>query len=100
MFAVSIITDVSAGLESTFEEIQILAQDCKYKDCTHTTEDGCAVLDAVRDGRIDRSSYDNYIKMEKERAHFESTVAERRKKDKEFGKYMKNYKKDMKKNRP
>ena len=37
--------------------------------------------------------------MEREKAHFESTVAERRKKDKEFGKMMKNYKKDMKKNK-
>jgi ribosome biogenesis GTPase len=37
--------------------------------------------------------------MEREKAHFESTSEERRKKDKEFGKVMKNYKKDMKKNK-
>lgn len=94
------IADSTGGLEATFDMILQLAGDCRFKDCTHTTEDGCAVLDAVMDGRIDRSSYDNYLKMEKERAHFESSVSERRKKDKEFGKYMKNYKKDMKKNRP
>jgi ribosome biogenesis GTPase len=48
---------------------------------------------------MDTDSYENYLKMEREKAHFESTLAERRKKDKEFGKIMNNYKKDMKKNR-
>lgn len=50
-------------------------------------------------GEIDKASYENYLKLEREKAHFESTAEERRKKDKEFGKFMKNYKKDMKKNK-
>ena len=50
-------------------------------------------------GEIDEASYDNYLKMEKERAYFESTIAERRKKDKDFGKMLKNYKKDRHKNK-
>jgi len=60
---------------------------------------GCAVLEAVENGEIDNASYENYLRMEREKAHFESTVAERRKKDKEFGKIMKNYKKDLNRNR-
>lgn len=44
-----------------------------------------------------RDSYENYLKMEKEKAHYESSVAERRKKDKDFGKLRKNYKKNMNK---
>jgi ribosome biogenesis GTPase / thiamine phosphate phosphatase len=51
------------------------------------------VLEAVDNGEIDKASYENFLKMEKEKAHFESTLAERRRKDKEFGKIMKNYKK-------
>jgi len=87
------ITDTSIGLETTFDEIVRLSHKCKFKDCTHTNEIGCAVLEAVKKGEIEESSYENYLRLEREKAHFESTVAERRKKDKDFGKMMKNYKK-------
>lgn len=93
------IADSSNGLSLTFDSIVSLSQQCKFKDCTHTTETGCAVLEAVESGHIDSASYENYLRMEREKAHFESTVVERRRKDKEFGKIMKNYHKDMKKNR-
>ena len=87
------IADSTDGLEITFDRIVWLSENCKFIDCTHTNEVGCFVLEAVEKGEIDEASYQNYLKMEREKAHFESTVAERRKKDKEFGKIMKNYKK-------
>ena len=87
------ITDSADGLEVTFETIAELSKSCKFKDCTHTTELGCAVLAAVEKGDVDELTYENYQKMEREKKHFESTVAEKRKKDKDFGKMMKNYKK-------
>jgi len=93
------IADTASGLEITFDKIFQLSQYCRFKDCTHTNEIGCMVIEAVEKGEIDPSSYANYLKMEKEKAHFESTVAERREKDKEFGKILKNYKKDIKKNK-
>jgi ribosome biogenesis GTPase len=89
------IADSASGLEITFDTIVGFAQNCKFKDCTHTSETGCAVLDAVENGEIDNASYENYLKMEKEKAYFESTVVERRKNDKKFGKLLKRYKKDM-----
>lgn len=92
------IADSADGLETTFDQIFSLSKQCKFKDCTHTSETGCAVLDAVEAGEIDKASYENFRKMEKEKAHFESSLAERRKKEKQFGKIYKNYKKDMKKN--
>lgn len=91
------ITDTSNGLETTFDKIISLSENCKFKDCTHTNEVGCSVLEAVENGEIEKNSYENYLKLEREKAHFESTVAEKRKKDKEFGKMQKNYKKDMNK---
>jgi ribosome biogenesis GTPase / thiamine phosphate phosphatase len=91
------IADAAGGLEITFDLIIRFSQKCKFKDCTHTGEVGCAVLDAVEKGEIDQASYENYLKMEREKAHFESTVSERRQKDREFGKMLKNYKKDLKK---
>ena len=93
------IVDTAYGLETTFDIIFSLSQNCKFKDCTHTNEIGCTVLEAVEKGVIDKSSYENYLKMEREKTHFESSVVERRKNDKDFGKMVKNYKKDMNKNK-
>ncbi|TXN37171.1 ribosome small subunit-dependent GTPase A [Flagellimonas hymeniacidonis] len=86
------ITDSSSGIEITFDDIVKLSNHCKFKDCTHTTEIGCAVVEALEKGDIDHDSYENYLKMEREKVHFESTVAQRRKKDKDFGKMIKQFK--------
>lgn len=95
------IADAGEGLEATFDTIMELSEHCRFKDCTHTTEQGCAVLDAIEKGELEESAYQNYLKMEREKEHFESTIAERRKRDKQFGKILKDYyKKDVKQNRP
>jgi len=93
------IADSTNGLEITFDMLIRISKNCKFKDCTHTNETDCAVLEAVEKGEIDSASFDNFMKMEKEKAHFESSVVERRKRDKDFGKIIKNYKKDIKKNK-
>lgn len=93
------IADSGGGLEMTFEAIIRLSRDCKFNDCTHTKEIGCAVLASVENGELDENTYENYLKMEREKKHFESTVAERRKKDKEFGKMVKNIKKGKRLNK-
>lgn len=91
------IADSEGGLETTFDMIVTLSRLCKFKNCTHTSETGCSVIEAVEKGEMDRASYENYLRMEREKAFFESTVAERRRKEKIFGKILKNYKKDIKK---
>jgi ribosome biogenesis GTPase len=93
------IVDTTYGLETTFDIIFSLSQNCKFKDCSHTNETGCSILKALENREIDQSSYENYLKMEREKTHFESSVVERRKKDKDFGKMIKNYKKDMNANK-
>lgn len=93
------ITDSSNGIEITFDEIARLSQSCKFKDCSHINEKGCAILEAVENGEIDSDSYDNFQKMQREKTHFESSVAERRKKDKDFGKMIKSVLKDHKRNK-
>ena len=93
------IVDSTDGLEITFETIVKLSKECKFKDCSHTTEIDCAVKSALESGKIDKSSYENYLKMEREKDHYESTVAERRKKDKDFGKMVKNYIKNKNQNK-
>ena len=91
------ITDASGGFEVTFDYVSKLAQDCKYNDCTHTNEDACAVLAALENNELNPESYENFLKMEKERLHFESNAQERKKKGKDLGKLIKNMKKRNKK---
>ena len=93
------ITNISDGLEMTFDELLNLAQDCKYSDCTHTNEKGCAVLNAIENEELDADSYTNFIKMEKEKMHYDSDARERKKKDKDFGKMIKSVKKQRKNNK-
>lgn len=89
------IADATGGLETTFDRIISYSGQCKFSDCTHTSQTGCAVIEAVERGDIDMATYQNYLKMEREKAHFDLTVSEKRKKEKEFGKMMKNFKNDI-----
>ncbi len=91
------VADSDGGLEITFDLITSLGKNCRFKNCTHTNELGCSVLKAVEIGEIDNDSYENFIKLEREKAFFDSTVIDRKKREKEFGRMMKNYKKDIKK---
>jgi ribosome biogenesis GTPase len=91
------IADSTEGLKATFDRIYELSGRCKFSDCTHTSETGCAVIEAVENGELDKDSYANYLKMQREKDYFESTVAERRRKEKILGKIIKDYlKKDHK----
>ena len=90
------ISDASSGLKITFDMILELSGNCKFNDCKHINEKGCAVLDALENGAIDVDSYENFQKMERERQHFESSIEEKRQKDKDFGKMIKNVKKQRK----
>ncbi len=92
-------TDNAEGIKTTFQEIHDISSKCKFPDCNHINETGCAVIEALNNGTIDHESYDNYQKIQKEQERFQTSVAEKRKKDKEFGKMIKNYYKDVKKNK-
>ncbi|MFN8241407.1 MAG: ribosome small subunit-dependent GTPase A [Bacteroidales bacterium] len=92
------ITDDESGLRTTFSDIDELATSCRFPDCTHTREKGCSVIKAVEDGVIDRDSYENYLKMQREQERYTKTVAELHKKDKVFGKILKNYYRDKERN--
>jgi len=86
-----------SGLGDTFSEIDELSDQCKYKDCTHTVEAGCAVLEAVERGEISEERYNNYIKIYKESLYNEMSYVEKRQKDKKFGKFFHSTMKDVKK---
>ncbi len=54
------------GLESVFPEIDELSSGCRFKDCSHIHESGCAVLNALQSGELSRERYDSYLKLRKE----------------------------------
>jgi ribosome biogenesis GTPase len=87
------LTDMTEGLENTFGIISSLASECKYKDCQHIHESGCAVLKAVDSGEISHEIYENYIRLSKEKAHYESTNIEKKRKSKDLSKLIKQVKK-------
>ena len=59
----------SADLSRTFAEIEDLARHCRFRDCTHTNEPGCAVLAAVEQGTLDQRRLDSYRKLEHESSY-------------------------------
>ncbi|OQX20647.1 MAG: ribosome small subunit-dependent GTPase A, partial [Desulfobulbaceae bacterium A2] len=80
-----------------FADITGFASGCRYRDCSHTTEHGCAVLEAVQKGALSQEHYDNYLKLRKESEFHEMSSVDKRKKDRDFGRFIKAAKKDCKK---
>ncbi len=93
------VTDNPEGIRTTFNDIFKLSLNCKYPDCTHTHEKGCAVNEALKSGIIDEKSLMNYRKILRDQERFQSTVAEKRQKDKEFGKMAREIIKEKKKHK-
>ncbi|MBN2802042.1 MAG: ribosome small subunit-dependent GTPase A [Deltaproteobacteria bacterium] len=77
------------GIDETFAEIIELSQECKFNNCSHTNEKGCAILQAISKGDLKKNRYKNYLKMKSESDFNEMSYSEKRKKDKEFGKMIK-----------
>lgn len=59
----------SADLSKTFADISELAQQCQFRNCTHTNEPGCAVLKAVENGELDMRRLESYRKLEQEASY-------------------------------
>lgn len=60
------ILDAEEGISTAFGDIESLAQSCRFSDCTHTAEPGCAAKEAIRNGTLSEERYGNYLKLKKE----------------------------------
>jgi ribosome biogenesis GTPase len=63
------VAGASGGLDPAFSDITGLAADCRFRDCRHEQEPGCAIRTALEDGRLDRDRIESHRKLEKEAAH-------------------------------
>lgn len=86
--------DVQEGLERRFVDIGRLAADCRYRDCRHVDEPGCAVQAAVADGRLETGQLDHWRRLQQESAFYELSQVEKRHKDRAFGRFLHVAKKD------
>jgi ribosome biogenesis GTPase len=86
----------SEGVNQGFDDIIELSLNCRYPDCSHTQEPGCAVRAAVASGALTEDRYSSYTKLKTESEYHELSYLDRRKKDKAFGRFVKSVKKRMK----
>jgi ribosome biogenesis GTPase len=91
------ILGASGAVDESFAQIGDLSASCRYADCTHVREPGCAVLSAVESGDLDRKHYESYLKLKKESEYNEMSYLDKRRKDKAFGRFVKTALKQMKK---
>ena len=82
------LADCEHGVEETFPEIVELATRCKFSDCNHNSESGCAVREAIESGKLDERRLVSYQKLIREQAFNAATIAEKRAHDREFGRYV------------
>ena len=64
------IWDAASGIEQTFSDIEDLASRCRFRNCSHTNEPGCAVRAAIRSGELDSGRWQSYQKLKKENSYF------------------------------
>jgi ribosome biogenesis GTPase len=84
------------GIEISYADVTALAAHCRFPDCRHISEPGCAVRTAVQAGEIGQEHLDNFLKLREESRFNEMSYAEKRKKDRNFGRYIKSVKKNLK----
>ena len=83
------LSDCEDGVATLFEEIETVARDCRFGDCRHLGELGCAVAQAAENGELDPRRLENYLKLRAEQERTEETLVEKRRREKNFGKLCK-----------
>jgi ribosome biogenesis GTPase len=79
---------VSEGLDDAFADVGQLAANCRFTDCTHSNEPGCAVRAAIERHELSDERLQDYLKLRKESAFHDLSYVERRKKDRDFGRFV------------
>jgi ribosome biogenesis GTPase len=80
---------VGDALDEVFAEVAALTAECRFSDCSHESEPGCAVQAAIETGMLDVDRLRRYSKLQSEDRRNTETIAERRSRDKNFGKMIK-----------
>jgi ribosome biogenesis GTPase len=76
-------------LGTVFSEIEALALQCRFPDCRHKTEPGCAVQHAIESGELSQRRFDNYVKLLRENERNNASLASLRSKGRDLAKAIK-----------
>jgi len=87
------IIDVNTGIDESFSDIYEYSKSCRFTDCTHTSEIGCAIRLAFEKGELSEERYSSYLRLKRESEFHQASYLEKRKKDKQLSKLVKSYKK-------
>lgn len=88
------LANVREGLDDVFSEIATFAEKCRFSDCRHDSEPGCAVSAAIDTGQLDKARLERWRKLIREDAHNTASLAEKRAQDRDFGRLIKSALKD------
>jgi ribosome biogenesis GTPase len=83
------LADAEAGVEEVFDDVEAVAKQCRFVDCGHDTEPGCAIREALESGTLDERRYANYLKLLREQRYAKETIAERNARGRKFSKMVK-----------
>jgi len=83
------ILSAGAGIDDSFADIKVLATACRFADCSHNNEPGCAIRMAIENGELNPAHYQSYLKLRAESEFNEMSYVDKRKKDRAFGKMVK-----------
>ena len=83
------LADADTGIDDVFADIVALAEKCRFADCGHDSEPGCAVREALAEGTLDEARYARYLKLAREDAHNSAALHVRRARDRDFGRMVK-----------
>lgn len=93
------LVDVAEALDQVFGDIARFAAHCRFADCAHDTEPACAVQAAIESGELDADRLRRFRKLKSEDRRNSESLAERRSRDKHFGKMIKSILSDKQKRR-
>ncbi len=88
---------VHTAIRDSFPDIEDLSSHCMFSNCSHGSEKGCAVTNAVLAGGLSEERLQSYNKLKNESEYYEMSYVEKREKDRKFGRFISNWKKQNKK---
>jgi ribosome biogenesis GTPase len=92
------VAEIDQSISTVFKDIEQLSQQCRFSDCKHESEPGCAVLQALDNDTLESRRLVNYQKLQRESAQATATLAEKRAHGRTFSKMAKEVKR-FKKNK-
>lgn len=77
------------GVAELFDDVYLIARNCRFRDCRHEGDAGCAIHEAIEAGQLDERRFVSFKKLAAEQAHNSRSLAERHERDRAFGKLYK-----------